>query len=239
LAEEHGGRLHDAATRRARRKLAVRLDPRVHLVARVGDSAPETARACRVAVQLDHAVRRQAGALVKVVDVLRDTAVEALEPMELDEGQVRGVRPRRADHGIRHTAELPVFSPTGRAADEVPVRELARIESVPEASRAPKIRDAGLGADPRAREGDGPARADEQLGQLMDGAAHRRRRFQTRSATDVNHAPSTGVDGACRKPATTPANTRAPAAASATLVWTPSIPPHREVTSVNRALLTT
>ena len=37
-------------------------------------------------------VRREPGALVKVVDVLRDAAVEALEAMQPGQRQVRGVR---------------------------------------------------------------------------------------------------------------------------------------------------
>ena len=113
---------------------------------------------------------------------------------------MRGVRPRRADHGIRDAAERPVAASALDTADEVPIGELARIEPIPETAGAAKIRDARLGADPGAREGDAPAGAGEQLRQPSQIAAHRRNRFQTRTATLVSQAPSAGPGGARRKP---------------------------------------
>jgi hypothetical protein len=53
----------------------------VNLVATIGGTAFETAGAGRVAVELDDPVRRKTGALVQVVDVLGDAAVEPVEAM--------------------------------------------------------------------------------------------------------------------------------------------------------------
>jgi len=87
---------------------------------------------------------------VKVVDVLRDAAVQAVEAVKLGERQVRRVRPGGPDDGIGDPAELPVLPSAADAAHEVLVGELARVDPI-QRPRTAKVGNAGLGASLRLR----------------------------------------------------------------------------------------
>jgi hypothetical protein len=121
---------------------------------------------------LDDRLRRQTRPLVEIVDVLRDAAVEPPEPVQLGQGEVGGIRRRRPDEGVRDASQRPVPASTLVTADEIPVGELAGIEAAPHAAGAAEVRDAGLGADAGAREGDGAPRLGEKRRQAID-VAHR------------------------------------------------------------------
>ena len=107
-------------------------------------------------MDLDDAIGRVARALMQAVDVLGDQCVQLPAALELDERVMPGVR--RGVPGRVIEAAAPREPPhLGIGHVVVNVGELfGRRIARPDALRAPKIRDAGIGRDSRAGQGDEP-----------------------------------------------------------------------------------
>ncbi len=133
-----------------------------------------------VAVKLDHLVRRHARALMQVVDVLRDAAIEPLQAVKIGDRVVRRIGHRRPDHGIDDATELPVRPSARHAGDEFRIAQLVGIVPIPDAAGTTKVRNAGLGADSRPGEDDGPPRPRKQLAETRNPITHRPRFFRFR-----------------------------------------------------------
>src|SRR5581483_10844563 len=101
-----------------------------------------------------------------------------------------GVRLGRRDHRIRFEAAPPRFTAGLGARQEV--AELDRRVAIPDTTRAPKVRDARLGADTGAGERDDSARAGQQRGEPLKLNApgtllgHSRRGYATAAASARN-----------------------------------------------------
>src|SRR5262249_9397610 len=140
------------------------------------------------AVDLDDGVSRRAGALMQTVDVLRDEPAEPAAAFERGEDAMRRVRLSVAQRGIQLVSHLPVEPPRLSARAEAVEGELGRVVAAPDAARAPKIRDPGFRADPRARQHHEIARSSQERGGEIeigwrDGFDVRLRRPSTPGAT--------------------------------------------------------
>src|SRR5215467_8187908 len=79
------------------------------------------------------------------------------------------------DNGIDGAAELPVAPTPGLGADEVLEGELARIEAIPDAAGAAKVRDPGLGAHAGPREDHGAPGSKHPVDDPIERIRHERR----------------------------------------------------------------
>ena len=172
FAEEHHVRLHDAAAARARRhvetgeilavqvRVAVGGDRGIEVlpgrvafdqlllecVARQTPVAGHAAHFIEPSVQVDHAFA--AGTLVQAVDVLGDQQFDMPAVFQLCQGKVRGVRARLAEVRPADQAARPVALARGVFVHESLQRH--RRCALPLAFTVAVVRNAGVGADPRA-----------------------------------------------------------------------------------------
>ena len=109
LAERDRVALQDAAAVAAMRIVFAGAHARERLFHRRAPAALPAHDAAHAAVHLDDLLGRLAGALVQLVDVLRDERVQHAAPLERDEGAMAGVRlgrPGRANRGATRQAAL-------------------------------------------------------------------------------------------------------------------------------------
>jgi len=99
---------------------------------------------------------------MQAVDVLRDDARDDAEVLELDDRVVPVVRLVRGF--VRGRALAPDARAMVGVIDVVVDRELGRVDLLPDAVRAPEVRDAGLGGDAGAGERDRGMRSRESFG---------------------------------------------------------------------------
>src|SRR5262249_19288416 len=123
------------------------------LVARVLALAGQTPYAGGIPVEFDDLLRIGAGALMEIVHVLRDHAVEQAQLLQSDQRPVRGVRLGVANGRVELAAHRPVAATRVVRPHEVRKREIVRIVSSPEPRGTPEVRDPGLGRDTGPGEG--------------------------------------------------------------------------------------
>ena len=131
------------------------------------------------AVQLDDLLGAGAGLLVQLVDVLGDHGHQPAAPLEIGERQVAGVGPgcprRRADPVAPGLA-----TDVGIGQVVLQGGRLLRPGVLgPHPLRAPEVRDAGIGGDPRSGQGDDAVRPGDErqgLGELRGHQATASRR---------------------------------------------------------------
>jgi hypothetical protein len=104
---------------------------------------------------------------VKVVDVLRDDAVEEAEPLQRDDRPVSGVWLCRADGRVELPADRPVAAARAGRAHEAGKGEIVRVVPRPQACRAPEVRDSRLRRDTGPGEHHNRPRRGDQIGRSV------------------------------------------------------------------------
>ena len=117
-------------------------------------------------MQFDDALRRHARGLMQIVDVLGDDAARLAALDQFGDRRVARIGFREAEGVLQIEAPAPGFPALLGAAQKFLKRD--RRHAVPDAARAAKIRDAGLGGNAGAREHDHVRGAIDQCRERID-----------------------------------------------------------------------